>query len=64
VASVINTRHEIAKARGWKDAPPSKAEFTKAVLEENNLLRRPITIRGKRVAIGSDEEGLRALLGE
>lgn len=63
VASVLNTRHEKAKAEGWKQSPPSKAVFIAAALEDNNLLRRPITVRGKRVVVGADAAELEALLG-
>lgn len=63
VAEVLNTRHATAKEEGWKDKPPSKAAFIAAALEDNNLLRRPITIRGKQVVIGLDEAGLKKLLG-
>lgn len=62
LADVINTRHAIAKERGWKTKPPAKAELITAALEENNLLRRPVTIHGGRAVIGSDEDALRALL--
>ncbi len=62
IADVINTRHAIAKERGWKTTPPAKAALVAAALEENNLLRRPVTIRDGRTVIGSDEAALRALL--
>lgn len=62
LADVINTRHAIAKERGWKTTPPAKAELIAAALEENNLLRRPVTIRDGRAVVGSDEDALRALL--
>lgn len=56
VAAVMNTRHEVAKAGGWADKPPSVAEFVKAAAKEPNLLRRPIFIRGKQVLIGYDKK--------
>jgi arsenate reductase-like glutaredoxin family protein len=63
-AAVLNARHATAKAKGWTvAAPPSKAELAAAAVEENNLLRRPITVRGKRAVVGNDEAALRALLG-
>jgi arsenate reductase-like glutaredoxin family protein len=62
IADVINTRHAIAKERGWKTTPPDKAALVAAALEENNLLRRPVTIRDGRAVVGSDEAALRALL--
>lgn len=62
VADVLNTRHELAREKGWKEKPPSKAAFVAAVLGDNNLLRRPITIAGDRVVVGFDEPKLKALL--
>ncbi len=55
VAAVLNTRHEIAKTKGWATKPPSAAAFAKAAAEEPNLLRRPIIVDGKRVIVGFDQ---------
>lgn len=63
VAAVINVRHEIAKARGWKDAPPSRAEFVAAAVAEPNLLRRPILVKDGNAVVGRDEAAWAALLG-
>lgn len=62
IADVINTRHAIAKERGWRTTPPSKKDLIAAALEDNNVLRRPVTIRDGRAVIGADEDALRALL--
>lgn len=59
---VINTRHAIAKARDWKTKSPSRKELLAAVLEDNNVLRRPIVLRDGRLVVGSDEAAIRALL--
>lgn len=61
VEAVLNTRHETAKKKGWKDEPPSAREFAKAVAAEPNLLRRPLLIVGKKVIIGFDREAYAAL---
>ena len=53
VAAVLNTRHEIAKTRGWNEDPPREADFVAAAAKEPNLLRRPILIRGNTVRSGS-----------
>lgn len=55
VAAVLNTRHAIAKEKGWAAKPPSPAEFAKAVAKDVNLLRRPILIDGKKVIVGFDK---------
>jgi arsenate reductase-like glutaredoxin family protein len=62
VADVLNTRHKVAKENGWKEKAPSKTAFVKAALEENNLLRRPVVIRGTDGVVGFDEDALRGLL--
>lgn len=61
VAAVLNTRHAIAKEKGWGAKPPSAAEFAKAVVGEVNLLRRPIIIDGDTVIVGFDREKYDAL---
>lgn len=55
VAAVLNTRHAIAKDKGWAAAPPSPTEFAKAVEKDVNLLRRPILIVGNKVIVGFDK---------
>ncbi len=62
VADVINTRHARAKAENWKAAPPGKAAFIAAVLDDNNLIRRPIFLEEGRVVVGHDEQAIRSLL--
>lgn len=56
VSAVLNTRHAIAKEKGWVDKPPSPAVFAAAVVKDVNLLRRPILIDGKQMIIGFDRE--------
>ena len=64
VPAVLNTRHELAKANGWKERPPSADAFVAAVVAEPNLLRRPILVRGRRVVVGKDEAAIRDLLAD
>jgi arsenate reductase-like glutaredoxin family protein len=54
VGAVLNTRHAIAKEKGWVDTPPDVDTFAKAVAKEPNLLRRPILMIGKKVIVGFD----------
>jgi arsenate reductase-like glutaredoxin family protein len=60
---LINMRHEVAKANGWKEKLPARAELVAAALKDNNLVRRPVLIRGSDVVVGTDEKAIRALLG-
>ncbi len=55
VAAVLNSRHAVAKAKGWVQTPPSGAEFARAVTAEPNLLRRPILVVGKQLIVGFDK---------
>lgn len=55
VAAVLNTRHAIAKEKGWVAKPPSPQVFAAAVAKDVNLLRRPILIDGETVIIGFDK---------
>ena len=55
VAAVLNTRHAVVKEKGWKDKPPSVADFAAAVVKDVNLLKRPILIDGKKVIVGFDQ---------
>ena len=55
VAAVLNTRHAIAKDKGWVASPPDAATFAKAVAKEPNLLRRPILVLGKKLIVGFDK---------
>ncbi len=55
VAAVLNTRHALAKERGWAEKPPPVAEFAREAAEDANLLRRPILLRGKVVLVGYDK---------
>lgn len=61
VAALLNTRHAIAKERGWATKPPPPTEFAKAVAAEPNLIRRPILVHGNQVIIGFDRESYKLL---
>lgn len=63
VAAVLNTRHAIAKERGWAKAPPSVEDYARAVVAEPNLLRRPVLLVGERAIVGFDREAY-AKLGQ
>lgn len=62
VADVLNTRHAIAKANGWKDKAPTLSAFVAAAVKEPNLLRRPIVVRGAKGLVSRDLDEIRAFL--
>lgn len=45
-----------------KQKPPSKEEGIELILKDQNLLKRPVTIRGKRKVLGYDEPSLRKIV--
>jgi arsenate reductase-like glutaredoxin family protein len=62
VAAVINTRHAIAKEKGWVASPPTARVFAEAVAKEPNLLKRPIlVVDDARVIVGFDKAAYQAL---
>ena len=62
VLQVLNTRHELVQARGWKDQLPDLGTFAEAVVQESNLLRRPILLVGARALVGNQPEAMLAML--
>ena len=52
----LNTRNELYKARNMKEHPPSRAEAIKLMADNPNLIRRPILIKGGKMAVGFDEK--------
>ncbi len=62
MAELVNTRHAIAKNNGWKTKPPSKTALIRAGVEDTNVLRRPILVRGDKCVVGRDPDAVRNLL--
>ena len=58
----LNTRNEIYRERKMGERPPSRAEAIRMMAAEPNLIRRPVVIRGGRMVLGYDEEGLKKLV--
>lgn len=63
VRPALNVYNKTVRARGWKADPPPRSEYVEAVLEDNNLVRRPVLIVGGTAVIGRDEAAYRRLLG-
>jgi len=62
VPAVLNARHATAKANGWRENPPTQAQYIAAVQKEPNLIRRPILVKDGAAVVGRDEGALRLLL--
>ena len=62
VTDFLNTRTPLYRERQMKDNPPGREEAIQLMLSDQNLLRRPVTIKGKRKVAGFDEAALKALL--
>ena len=57
----LNSRNELYRERGMKEHPPSRAEALKLMAATTNLIRRPVTIAGKQIILGYDEDALKKL---
>ena len=62
IASFLNTRTALYRERKMKAKPPTKAEAIKLMVQDTNLIRRPIVMQGRTKVIGFDQEHLRALV--
>ena len=62
IAGFLNSRNSLYRERNMKQKPPSKEEAIKLILKEQNLLKRPVVIKGKKKILGFDETELRGLL--
>ena len=50
--SVLSTRSPAYKARGLGDRKLSKSEAIALMLEDPNLIRRPLVLKGKKAVFG------------
>ena len=55
VANILNSRNELYRARNMKQKPPSKEEAIKLILKEQNLLKRPVIVKGNKKLLGFNE---------
>jgi len=57
----INPRSPAYKKMGLADRKLSRAEAIGLMLEDVNLLRRPLLLKGRKLIFGHDEEAIRSL---
>jgi arsenate reductase-like glutaredoxin family protein len=58
----LNPRNELYRERGMKDNPPPRAAALKLMSENPNLIKRPITVKGREIVLGFDEPAIGRLL--
>ncbi|MCB2155078.1 hypothetical protein KQI84_09335 [bacterium] len=61
VKAFLNTRSAPYRDHGLKDDPPTKKGAIELMMRDPTLIKRPITVKGKRAVFGYDEEALREL---
>lgn len=61
VKAYLNTRATSYREHGLKDDPPTKKGAIELMMRDPNLIKRPISVRGKIAVFGSDEEQLKEL---
>ena len=57
----LNPRNEVYRERKMKERPPSRAEALRLMASTPNLIRRPVTIAGKQIILGYDEDALKKI---
>jgi arsenate reductase len=62
IASFLNTRTASYRERKMRVNPPTKDQAIKLMVQDPNLIRRPIVTMGRTKVIGFDQEQLRALV--
>jgi len=58
----LNTRTPHYREKNMRQKPPSKDEAIKLMLQDANLLKRPVIIKGKQKLTGFNEAEVKALL--
>lgn len=62
IEDFLNSRTPLYREKNMKQKPPSKEEAIKLMLKDQNLLKRPVIIKGKKKLTGFSEAELNALL--
>jgi arsenate reductase-like glutaredoxin family protein len=62
IEGFLNTRTPLYRERNMKQKPPSKDEAIKLMLKDQNLLKRPVIIKGKKKLTGFNESEVKQLL--
>lgn len=57
----LNTRNVLYRERDMKRNPPDRAEALRLMSENPNLIKRPVTVVGRRIILGYAADELAAL---
>jgi arsenate reductase-like glutaredoxin family protein len=57
----LNTRNVLYRERDMKRNPPNRAQALRLMSENPNLIKRPVTVVGRRVILGFAADELAAL---
>jgi Spx/MgsR family transcriptional regulator len=63
ITEYLNIRSASYRALGFKTTPPTTAQAIQLMAREPNLIKRPITVKGRTQVLGFDQAKLRALIG-
>jgi len=61
IREFLNPGASLFKQRRMQSAPPTRSEAIRLMMEDPNLIRRPIIIKGKRKVFGFEETVLKDL---
>jgi arsenate reductase-like glutaredoxin family protein len=62
ITEFLNIRSPSYRKQGLKNQPPAKAQAIQLMARDPNLIKRPITVKGRTKVLGFDETKLRALV--
>jgi arsenate reductase len=57
----LNSRNQLFRRKKMKLHPPSRREAIRMMVQEPNLIRRPVVVAGGRVVVGFDKDGIARL---
>jgi arsenate reductase-like glutaredoxin family protein len=63
ITEFLNIRSASYRQQGFKNQPPTKAQAIKLMAHDPNLIKRPITVKGRAKVLGFDATKLRGLVG-
>jgi Spx/MgsR family transcriptional regulator len=59
----LNTRNELYRERGMARNVPPRSEAVRLMSQHPNLIKRPILVRGTRMVLGCDVDGIAGIIG-